>query len=91
MLAVHEDSRYDEGQSDYKAAHGAPPSVHERPREFGAIIWLEALNMVEHPHAAEPTWQPSEINISRRLALVGLSGLVVSAMGIERAWACRLA
>ena len=43
--------------------------------------------MVEHLHAAEPTWQPSEINISRRLALVGLSGLVVSAMGVERAWA----
>jgi protocatechuate 3,4-dioxygenase beta subunit len=36
---------------------------------------------------AEPSWQPSEINISRRLALVGLSGLVVSAMGVERAWA----
>jgi len=43
--------------------------------------------MIEHLHAAEPTWQPSEINISRRLALVGLSGLVVSAMGVERAWA----
>jgi protocatechuate 3,4-dioxygenase beta subunit len=43
--------------------------------------------MVEHLHTAEPTWQPSEINISRRLALVGLSGLVVSAMGVERAWA----
>src|SRR6187200_3298264 len=87
MLAVHEDSRYDEGQSDYKAAHGAPPSVHERPREFRAIICLEALNWVEHLHAAEPTWQPSEINIGRRLSLVGLSGLVVSAIGVERAWA----
>jgi protocatechuate 3,4-dioxygenase beta subunit len=43
--------------------------------------------MVAHIHTAEPTWQPSEINISRRLALVGLSGLVVSAMGVERAWA----
>jgi len=48
---------------------------------------LEALNMVEHLHAAEPTWQPSEINISRRLALVGLSGLVVSAIAVQRAWA----
>jgi protocatechuate 3,4-dioxygenase beta subunit len=43
--------------------------------------------MFEHLHTAEPTWRPSEINISRRLALVGLSGLVVSAMGVERAWA----
>lgn len=43
--------------------------------------------MFEHLHTAEPTWRPSEINISRRLALVGLSGLVVSAIGVERAWA----
>jgi protocatechuate 3,4-dioxygenase beta subunit len=43
--------------------------------------------MFEHLHTAEPTWRPSEINISRRLALAGLSGLVVSAMGVERAWA----
>jgi len=43
--------------------------------------------MVEQMHPAEPTWLPNRINISRRLALVGLSGLVVSAMGVERAWA----
>jgi protocatechuate 3,4-dioxygenase beta subunit len=43
--------------------------------------------MVEQMHPAEPTWLPNRINISRRLALVGLSGLVVSAMGAERAWA----
>jgi len=35
----------------------------------------------------EPHWQPNEINIGRRRALVGLSGIVVSAMGVERAWA----
>jgi len=43
--------------------------------------------MVEQMHPAEPTWLPNRINISRRLALVGLSGLVASAMGVERAWA----
>ena len=43
--------------------------------------------MVEQMHPGEPTWLPNRINISRRLALVGLSGLVVSAMGVERAWA----
>ena len=43
--------------------------------------------MVEQMHSAEPTWLPNRINISRRLALVGLSGFVVSAMGVERAWA----
>ena len=43
--------------------------------------------MVEQMHPAEPTWLTNRINISRRLALVGLSGLVVSAMGVERAWA----
>jgi protocatechuate 3,4-dioxygenase beta subunit len=43
--------------------------------------------MVEQMHPAEPTWLPNRINISRRLALVGLSGLVVSALGVERAWA----
>ena len=35
----------------------------------------------------EPHWQPNEINIGRRRALVGLSGIVVFAMGVERAWA----
>ena len=35
----------------------------------------------------EPSWQPSRVDVGRRRALIGLSGLVVSAMGAERAWA----
>jgi protocatechuate 3,4-dioxygenase beta subunit len=34
-----------------------------------------------------PIWHPSSIDVSRRRALIGLSGIVVSAMGVERAWA----
>jgi protocatechuate 3,4-dioxygenase beta subunit len=36
-----------------------------------------------------PTWQPSRIDIGRRRALIGLSGIVVAAMHAERAWAER--
>ncbi len=36
-----------------------------------------------------PTWQPSRIDVSRRRALIGLSGIVVAAMHAERAWAER--
>lgn len=39
---------------------------------------------------AEPSWQPSAIDIGRRQALIGLSGLVVAAMGAERARASAL-
>src|SRR5688572_4006171 len=38
-------------------------------------------------HTAEPSWQPSRIDVSRRRALIGLTGLVAAAMGAERAWA----
>src|SRR5206468_514608 len=36
---------------------------------------------------AGPWWQPSGIDLGRRRALVGLSGLVVAAMGSTPAWA----
>ena len=36
---------------------------------------------------AGPWWQPSGIDVGRRRALVGLSGLVVAAMSSTRAWA----
>jgi protocatechuate 3,4-dioxygenase beta subunit len=36
---------------------------------------------------AEPSWQPSPIDIGRRQALIGLSGIVVAAIGAERALA----
>ena len=35
----------------------------------------------------EPSWRPSRIDIGRRRALIGLSGVVVAAMGAEHAWA----
>src|SRR6187402_2604508 len=35
----------------------------------------------------EPSWQPSRVDVGRRRALIGLSGLVVSALGAEHAWA----
>jgi len=35
----------------------------------------------------EPSWQPSRVDVGRRRALIGLSGLVISAVGAERAWA----
>jgi protocatechuate 3,4-dioxygenase beta subunit len=38
-------------------------------------------------HTAEPSWQPSRIDVNRRRALIGLTGLVAAAMGAERAWA----
>jgi protocatechuate 3,4-dioxygenase beta subunit len=34
-----------------------------------------------------PSWQPGRIDLGRRRALIGISGLVVSAMGTGRAWA----
>jgi protocatechuate 3,4-dioxygenase beta subunit len=54
-----------------------------------------AVRMTQPP---SPTWQPSRIDVGRRRALVGLSGVVVAAMGpfdslrslragAERAWA----
>jgi protocatechuate 3,4-dioxygenase beta subunit len=36
---------------------------------------------------AEPSWEPSPIEIGRRQALIGLSGIIVAAMGAERALA----
>src|SRR5688572_13089067 len=35
----------------------------------------------------EPSWQPCRVDVGRRRALIGLSGLVVSAMGADHAWA----
>ena len=37
----------------------------------------------------EPSWQPSTVGIGRRQALIGLSGIVVSALGVDRAWAAQ--
>jgi protocatechuate 3,4-dioxygenase beta subunit len=37
----------------------------------------------------EPSWQPATIDIGRRQALVGLSGILVAAMGADRAWAAQ--
>jgi protocatechuate 3,4-dioxygenase beta subunit len=37
----------------------------------------------------QPSWQPGGVDLGRRRALIGLSGLVVSAMGAEPAWAQR--
>jgi protocatechuate 3,4-dioxygenase beta subunit len=41
----------------------------------------------ERVPSARPTWEPSRIDVGRRRALVGLSGVVVAAMGAERVWA----
>jgi protocatechuate 3,4-dioxygenase beta subunit len=38
---------------------------------------------------AGPWWQPSRIDVGRRRALIGLSGLVMAAMSSTRAWAQR--
>jgi protocatechuate 3,4-dioxygenase beta subunit len=35
----------------------------------------------------EPSWRPATIDIGRRQALVGLSGILAAAMGADRAWA----
>ena len=37
----------------------------------------------------EPSWQPSTVDIGRRSALIGLSGIIVSAVGVERTWAAQ--
>jgi protocatechuate 3,4-dioxygenase beta subunit len=37
----------------------------------------------------EPSWQPPAFEIGRRQALVGLSGLVASALSADRAWAAQ--
>lgn len=37
----------------------------------------------------EPSWQPSTVDIGRRAALIGLSGIIVSAVGVDRAWAAQ--
>jgi protocatechuate 3,4-dioxygenase beta subunit len=34
-----------------------------------------------------PTWQPPAIHAGRRRALIGLSGLIMAAMHVKRAWA----
>jgi protocatechuate 3,4-dioxygenase beta subunit len=36
---------------------------------------------------ADPIWRPSPIDVGRRRALIGLSGIVVSVLGAEHAWA----
>src|SRR5688572_33135516 len=35
----------------------------------------------------QPSWQPSGVDVGRRRTLIGLSGLVVSALGADHAWA----
>jgi protocatechuate 3,4-dioxygenase beta subunit len=37
----------------------------------------------------DPSWQPSTVDIGRRAALIGLSGIIVSAVGVDRAWAAQ--
>jgi protocatechuate 3,4-dioxygenase beta subunit len=39
------------------------------------------------PQIDAPVWQPSTIHVGRRRALIGLSGLIMSVMHVERAWA----
>ena len=40
----------------------------------------------ESPLAVEPSWQPSRIDVGRRRALIGLSGVVFGALAANRAW-----
>jgi protocatechuate 3,4-dioxygenase beta subunit len=37
--------------------------------------------------AIKPTWQPCQVDPGRRRALIGLSALAMTAMGVDRAWA----
>jgi protocatechuate 3,4-dioxygenase beta subunit len=37
----------------------------------------------------EPSWQPSAVDVGRRRALIGLSGLIVATIGVERAAAAQ--
>jgi protocatechuate 3,4-dioxygenase beta subunit len=39
----------------------------------------------------EPTWQPSAVDVGRRRAILGLSGLIVSTLGLEREAAAQVA
>jgi protocatechuate 3,4-dioxygenase beta subunit len=39
----------------------------------------------------EPSWRPATADIGRRQALIGLSGLIVSTLGADRAWAAQRA
>jgi protocatechuate 3,4-dioxygenase beta subunit len=41
----------------------------------------------ERVYRAAPTWQPAPIDIGRRRALIGLSGLVAVAISADRVWA----
>jgi protocatechuate 3,4-dioxygenase beta subunit len=34
----------------------------------------------------EPSWQPSRVDVGRRRALIGLSGILVATLGAERTW-----
>ena len=43
--------------------------------------------MASESAPVDPVWRPNPIDVGRRRALIGLSGIVVSAMGVERAWA----
>ena len=43
--------------------------------------------MSTEPRHAEPSWESGGIDVGRRRALVGLSGLLMAAMGSTRAWA----
>ena len=36
---------------------------------------------------SEPSWEPPSIDIGRRRAIIGVSGLVIAAMNVDRAWA----
>jgi protocatechuate 3,4-dioxygenase beta subunit len=49
------------------------------------IYWPEATDMAPEAPPATPTWQPSRIDIGRRRALIGLSGMAL-AIGTERLW-----
>ena len=43
--------------------------------------------MASESEPVDPVWHPNSIDIDRRRALIGLSAIVVSTLGVERAWA----
>jgi protocatechuate 3,4-dioxygenase beta subunit len=43
--------------------------------------------MASESEPVDPVWHPNSIDIGRRRALIGLSAIVVSTLGVERAWA----
>jgi protocatechuate 3,4-dioxygenase beta subunit len=62
--------------------------VAHRPQYAFVVPTQEASDMApDRVQLARPFWQPSRIDVGRRRALIGLSGIVVAAMGAQPAWA----